>query len=354
MRVDNRISVKMSNMALLCAVLVVFIHNFLGGYANGWWHKSCFLVSHGLANIAVPYFFLASGYFLAKHGTEVGWWRRESVKRLRTLVVPFFIWNMLYILFHALFVSLTNVVSGRPLTAKWAAWLSSEWIRLLGFDFTDTPANNALWYLRCLFVFVLCSRGLMWGVERFKGWFVLALYLVYIVYGVVISPWIDPDVSKFFIYGFSIRGCFYFAGGMLLAKVGFDWMSWWTAMLAGVLAVCGLVVLGCCWPNGEVLVVRFQFLLVPLMLYSCWYFMPSRATVSFGGGGGLPMRIYCLHRFFILVCCGLCIKYRGFGLSMGTMYFFATFVIVVLCMLVAVGMKRCFPNFDKIAFGGRG
>ena len=48
--------------------------------------------AHGLGKIAVPFFFLASGYFLAGHLDEDGWYGRKVKKRVFSLVIPLLLW----------------------------------------------------------------------------------------------------------------------------------------------------------------------------------------------------------------------------------------------------------------------
>ena len=42
----------------------------------------------GIGQCAVPFFFIASGFFLAGHMCETDWWNRECKKRVRMLLVP--------------------------------------------------------------------------------------------------------------------------------------------------------------------------------------------------------------------------------------------------------------------------
>lgn len=79
-----------------CALLVVSIHCGFGSFDNGlgWWIHQVF--SSGYSAIAVPFFFVASGFFLAAHINEKRWWKTEVVKRARSLAIPFFCWAILY------------------------------------------------------------------------------------------------------------------------------------------------------------------------------------------------------------------------------------------------------------------
>ena len=75
--VAKDLSSKMANMAFFCAVLVVFMHvgNPEPVGAFPWFFIKFF--HEILGNMAVPYFFMASGFFLAGHMEEPGWYPRE-------------------------------------------------------------------------------------------------------------------------------------------------------------------------------------------------------------------------------------------------------------------------------------
>ena len=76
--VSAEVSHKIKNMSIICALFVVMIH--IGWYKDSicltWFINE--LVAQGIARIAVPFFFVVSGFFLAAHFDEDGWWVRET------------------------------------------------------------------------------------------------------------------------------------------------------------------------------------------------------------------------------------------------------------------------------------
>lgn len=91
--ISKELSNKFANMALLCAMLVVVIHFHLDPIKGTTiWYVNTILV-RAIASIAVPFFFLASGYFLAAHCGEQGWWGRALKRRVVSLLIPYLFWN---------------------------------------------------------------------------------------------------------------------------------------------------------------------------------------------------------------------------------------------------------------------
>lgn len=150
-------------MSLACAFLVVARHAGFDGVQGSvpWWLYR--LVCFGVCNIAVPFFFIASGYFLAKHFDESGWWKREVAKRIRSLLIPMFLWWGILILWAMPFSIAANKLAGRSL--------------LDSVPLADgkIPGIGVLWYLRTLFVFVLVSPLIAFFIRHFgKIWLLVS------------------------------------------------------------------------------------------------------------------------------------------------------------------------------------
>ena len=98
---------KIANASLLSAAMVVGMHT-VGHTVLGstvWWFDS--LVTHGIFRIAVPFFFIRSGFFLYQHyysqdNSEPLYciYLKECYKRIRTLLIPFFLFSIIHFLLH--------------------------------------------------------------------------------------------------------------------------------------------------------------------------------------------------------------------------------------------------------------
>ena len=106
---DKRTSCKIKKLSILCSFLVVVIH-CRARYAEGtcaWWVNQ--LLEGGVTHIAVPFFFAISGYMLCRHliardplqvqvvsDSLSARYANEVGKRVRSLVVPFLLWNLVF------------------------------------------------------------------------------------------------------------------------------------------------------------------------------------------------------------------------------------------------------------------
>lgn len=200
--ISNQVSARFSNMGLICACMVVLIHcprPIESSGFDGWWAMA---IQNGVCRVAVPFFFLASGYFLAGHMNEPGWWRREALKRVKTLFLPFLFWNMIYALCSLAF---RFIDGSQPTTWEtWAKFLvaSIEIVPFGGFHM------GALWFVRALLVLVLISPILK-RLSTHRG--LLALFILNIA--------LDP---------YPFEGRFGWFRYFVMPMVSFCGMAWFT------------------------------------------------------------------------------------------------------------------------------
>jgi len=115
-------------------------------------------ISQGLARVAVPLFFLMSGYLFF---FEFVWTRRNFVRKIKsrfsTLFLPFLFWSFLTILIFALAQSIPGTqqyFSGKNgLISQFGGF---EFLRAL-FGVGRSPLAYHLWFLRDLILLVLLS-----------------------------------------------------------------------------------------------------------------------------------------------------------------------------------------------------
>ena len=138
------LSLKIRQMSFICACLIVVCH--VGNVPD---------VLLYVCEIALPFFFAVSGYFLAKHIGEDGWWRRAVMKRIWTLIVPLVLINLIYLVYALPFCVLSNLRHERDLFANFPVW-ADAW-RALGVNFLDYPILGVSWFLRALFLMVVFS-----------------------------------------------------------------------------------------------------------------------------------------------------------------------------------------------------
>lgn len=211
-------------LRLPCAVLVVFIHVFSsigGGYVS--YSESVYdfirvLFSQGIARLAVPIFFLTSGFlfFQGFKQWDSKMFFAKIKKRFQTLFIPYILWNLILVFYYALIFVAKGNTSGLIGLIDDNGWLLSFWncsrnnieprINLLGWKMWDGafPINFPLWFIRDLMILNLFAPLVYFVVKKMRIGGVVILFVLY-----VIDIWIPLE-------GLRAEGFFFYTIGAFL------------------------------------------------------------------------------------------------------------------------------------------
>lgn len=135
-----------------------------------------FTGASGLSGVAVPLFFFISGLLFFKSNNSVGDCINGIKRRIRTLVIPYLIWNLLFVgsyVLLSLFPGVSQYVNGDVLShLDWKKPIES-----LSFLFVS-PAGFHLWFLRDLIVYVALTPLLYVMILRFPWQTLIALFFL--------------------------------------------------------------------------------------------------------------------------------------------------------------------------------
>lgn len=361
-RLSSSLSARFANMSFLCSCLVVFIHVGVTPEHGTltWWVAQMF--THvGITRVAVPFFFLASGFFLMRHLPLTGiWrpaWRDECIKRVGSLLVPFLVWNLLYGLFAWGMAWCAHrcgymIHLDIPLHPTWRQLIS-----LSGVNFCAAPALPHLWYIRCLIFFVLLSPLFLYAVRRMVPWVMVVLFLlVGTVMSVAPAHW-----QGFLNYGLSLEGAFFFLLGMFFAAR--------LSSFERIVDRCsqnsrkiGVVVSGVSFFGLRAWAVYFGhgvagywtgWFGLSCLMFGLFLLMPS--VLPWQSVRALSFPLYLMHQFVLLVVTGTVnvLGYRALAASSSLLYFARCALVVLGTLMLAKCVLRVLPGFSHHAFGGR-
>ena len=343
-KLDPSLSRQFAAMSFLSAILIVALHSLGIGSETPpirWLYR---FIHDGLCLTAIPWFFFASGYFVAGHIDEEGWWRRSVAKRVRTLLVPFWIWSAvcwLYYVSVAIMISIMGYEFRGPNALELVSWLG--FLRVVGLDWYDTM--NTMWYMRTLFVLVCFSVLLI----RLPKWGACILFVVSCLF--YVHPPINQGLAQLGNNLFSVRGLFYFSWGLLCRKNSFDFrkIPMWLVGCGGItLSVINILDVEMGWGCRWFAVLQ----LPPLMLFvfkMCGKIKMPDKLVS------LSFPVYVIHMMVVYFVTGVyavlgCGGFENMTLIKGIVRFvFALGVSLLLGWLIKV---KC-PRVAAVVFGGR-
>ena len=203
----------MTWVSAMMIALIVFIH--LPVVDAGWYGAWRKWGVDGICRLGVPWFFFASGVYFARHIGECdGWYGREIRKRVSSLLVPYFVLNLIW--FPC--VVTMNWIGTKCFNYPANVTLSLEWIvRGVGLSPVNMPIVIPLWFLRALFVVVVVG-GLVWKFLRRNVWSGLAVAVACWGLYVVRLTWCPQD-GQFFYYGLNVQGLALFMSGVCLSPL---------------------------------------------------------------------------------------------------------------------------------------
>lgn len=184
-------------------VLVTFAHSY-GHVADDFyllsseWNTYEFLkllISQTLVKVAVPVFFVISGYLFFANVKEwnLSVYKEKMFRRVKTLLIPYLIWNLL----------MAIKLKSFSWSMFWVYWLPAgiqvDWLG--NEQLMTAPANMPLWFLRDLMVVSLLTPVVYIGVRRLGFWLFGLLTICYLSGICAFIPGLSAYAVCFFTLG---------------------------------------------------------------------------------------------------------------------------------------------------------
>ena len=193
---------------LLNTILVVLRHCFnLHKYyneGNPWmepidWNVLFQLLMIKVTNIAIPFFFLISGFLFFNHIDHINDCLVKIKRRFTTLVLPYFIWNLLLL-------TLCLILSAIPaLKSQMAHIYNLEYsIFWIVARLTYKPIIGQFWYIRTLFIFMVFSPLYLYMFKS-RACSFLALLLSIVLWRLIDTGIVSTEGVCFFLLGGVLR-----------------------------------------------------------------------------------------------------------------------------------------------------
>ena len=279
-QLDRSLSCKISNMGFLCACLVVLIHCPVS--QTHFWHIEFFLKTK-LTMIAVPCFFMISGFMLARHISEERWYIDAVKKRIRTLLVPLLVLDALWfpIKYGVHYIGVS----------RFGADGSAEVMRLtlhnvlsgIGIIPWGHTVVIGMWYIKALFLLVVVSPAMKILVCQGKARMLVSLFCIFMLSIVQNTFWQEGV----WVYELNLQWAFYFMIGMALYM--YDGLNT-VARLKYMSVVIMVVALYCLERNIGQLMRSMTLVCATLaMSVAVWSLVPSRQWPQYLVGNSFPV-----------------------------------------------------------------
>lgn len=194
MQINSYNSQKIKVLNLILILMVVYIHSYyLEAESN---HPLALGIQlmcsgYGLSCVANSLFFFFSGLLFFNGIESVKDCFPKIKKRIRSLLVPYIIWNVIFVIWYMVLQNLPYI--GVLIKDDMLCRVFQPNIFASLYELFWIPANFPLWFLRDLMIMVAVSP-LLYFVIKYIKWFAPLLF-------VLVSPFVALHISPFFLLG---------------------------------------------------------------------------------------------------------------------------------------------------------
>ena len=304
-------------------------------------------ISHNLSRIRNPLFFFFSGFFFFPKLEEwnAGFYRSQLKKRIRSLLLPYLLWNILMI--AAIYIknyAVTSFLSMEP-----GEELSSLRVTPWYILFWHTPANYPMWFLRDLLCMSVLAPLFYLFFRFLKGYGVLILVILYL------SAW-ETDVA-----GLSMSAIMFFGAGAYMGIYKKNILEFcsrfrYTAAIATLLFLCCATM--CNGRELHVYIVRMYVLFGIVTAFNLMDWLINRETWKklFCNLSATVFFIYAAHEIYIInwtkgFFSRTSLAGSGGGLLLS--YMLIPFITLGICLGLYYILNKMAPKALALLVGGR-
>lgn len=310
-------------------------------------------IKDGLSIIAVPVFFIISGFLLGRHVDEKRWWVTAIKSRIRSLVMPFFIINCsAFIVMQPCHYLGVRYFGANGANSRMDLTVMNF---LYATGFIPWAGGNVvgLWYIKALLYLVLGSPFLVLIIR--KGRLATLLFLACVVMLWSLQARIhtsDVAIASEMALTFCLRNVLFFSIGLACALYAPRSLPRFVSVMLIPLGLGALWLFKCKTFVGPCVTTAGTFIVTMLMIAMLWCVIPSQRWPKILTRNSFPL--YALH-MLILYVLPLSMKAIGvYDTVIRKCGFLPVFFLTILIALsIAESLKRFSPRVAGIVFGGR-
>lgn len=300
-----------------------------------------YFISAIIAHVAVPGFFVIAAVLLYKRNFK---WKDNTLKKVRTLVVPYFIVITFWIVLYAV---MQMMPFARPFFSN-NSKLISDWGIFQYFDaylgLTQSPLVYPLWFAQNLFFLNLISVFLKLIIDKFP----LTVFIV--LWGLLLSGIKSP------LFCLEINALVYFCMGYYLVKYDIHFEK--IAALKFV-PIFIMYVASCLISYGfrdtvvytiaDNVNICIGFVVCIILMSKC----DSNTVIAYLAK--YSFNIFIMHEMFLRIALKATAKIFGAAVLIQLIqYFVIPCIIISFCVIMSVFMEKKLPHFYRVFTGSRG
>jgi len=304
-------------------------------------------VSAGISIVAVPLFFIISGYYFFYHVQTFTFdvYKEKVKKRIGTLVIPYFIVSIWAFL---LLYTLQHISALKPFFKY--GLIEDYGLYDYVYALVIHPLAYQLWFLRNLFCIILVTPVLYFLIKKAGKGFIIALLVLWILFTEKFSDGILTTIT-FFSAGA------YFA----LSRIQLPKLNNPILVVSSLLVWLSLILIFIIYSNSATGLFHYlDELSVLAGIFALWC-LYDVLKISYNVHTGFTAKI-AVYTFFIylfhepLLSMILKLLFVILGktiLSSTVIYWLAPLITIFSCLCFAILLKKYFPSIYTVINGGR-
>lgn len=344
-KISAPLSAKIGNLNLFATLCICIMH-----MSKTQWATTPSRILDIVLSMAMPTFFLLSGYLLVGHCDTTkpfggDFLKKALKKRVSTLLISYIILSIFWFICKYAFHKIGVIYWGCEDTITIDALTP---LSVLGLTPPTLPGLGVMWYIRMLFIFIIVSPLLIEIMRHGKTMAfltVLALLVTTIILGIKFpeSPTTKDLTTLHLTWTFRPSGFLFFALGIALRFYWNGNMTLSFAIGAGIIFVLGHI-----FP-----IVPYFGYILPLLLISFLFgILPATPAPSILYRN--PFAIYVIHPMVTYganLVCKACHLMNWYGTYSSTIVEFS--LSVIIAVLIAETLRRKSPKWHQLLLGGR-
>lgn len=343
---ETRIRTKITLIQFLLSVGIVYQHMVWNVSSNAILNSGQSFVFY-LVQTCVPFFFMISGYlfFRTYEPTKA---KEKLLSRIRTLLIPYLIWNAIYAVF---IVGLTKI--GFIHNAVISENFGGVIFQVINAEFSP------LWFVKYLMIFTL-SAPLMYYILRKKilGFIaIIGMLIANALFYYIGSMKVPLDVNANNLIMLNYQYIFYAVGayGALNKRDFVENPSMRKSRISGGILLILLCFVFWLVKYDNVIINHCFRLIYVIVVWFTFDFAPSFKTKKWMGNSFF---LYCSHLIVLQCVYRVCdIVLRKLAVSNWLFvfeYIFLPIIVIVFLIMIAEFMKKRLPKVYALFTGGRG
>ena len=296
---------------------------------------------------SVPLFFFISGYLFfvgidfsnPDRSFTIGKYVKKISKRIKTLVVPYLLWNLI-VLMTMLMVQVCSNDVIQPLSMSLADFRAEDFFKAF-WSITEKgcPIDGPLWFVRDLFIICLFTPIIFLWVKYTKLWGLLLVLILYLYRGFIV-PLPLPSSCQ----GFFVLGCYF-------ALLPFDLLKKTSELnpflMMSLVLICFIIFVNTeCYTPAYWLCFRIYSLIAVLSVWSCVRYLIDKFDVRVHDTlSNSSFFIFASHKPIMYVCCLLIFKTLKpeNELLLCSLVFVVPIIVCMICLSMYYGMRKYAP-----------